>query len=47
MKKIKLFLILFTAFNITISAQDLEISSGPPKTFIGKRIEEVHNYFKG
>ena len=41
MKKIKLFLILFTVFNITISAQDLEISSGSPKTFFGKGIEEV------
>ena len=47
MKKIKLFLILFTAFNITISAQDLEISSGPPKTFFGKGIEEVDKALKG
>ena len=46
MKKIKLFLILFTVFNVSISAQDLEISSGPPKTFFGKGIEEVDKALK-
>ena len=46
MKKIKLFLILFTVFNVSISAQDLEISSEPPKTFFGKGIEEVDKALK-